>query len=400
LPTILHKRPHAPDFLPGNRIELLNNGAAFFPALLADIAAAQTEIHLETYIFANDSTGRQVAAALAHAARRGVAVHVLVDGYGAASFIDDFGAALQQAGVYLRVYRPELQRFRLRRHRLRRLHRKLASIDGRVAYVGGINILDDYNCDCGNDTPLDAPRHDYAVRIEGPLLTPIHSSMRRLWHLVSWANLKRRGRPSRHATPDSRVHGPMAAAFIIRDNLRHRHDIENAYLAALQRAQKEVLIANAYFLPGRRFRQALMAAARRGVRITLLLQGRVEYLLQHYATQAMYGQLLAAGIQIHEYQRGFLHAKVAVIDDDWATVGSSNIDPFSLLLAREANVVVHNADFARQLRDSLRQAIQNEAQKIDPAGWRKQSWLHRGSSWLALAMVRLLVGLTGYGDKS
>ncbi len=144
----------------------------------------------------------------------------------------------------------------------------------------------------------------------------------------------------------------------MRDNVRHRHDIEEAYLRAFARAHREVVIANAYFLPGQRFLKALCDAARRGVRVTLLLQGRVEYVLVHYASRALYRELLDAGVQIHEYTRSFLHAKVAVVDDSWATVGSSNIDPVSLLLARESNVVVRDRRFVRELRGSLMDAIE------------------------------------------
>lgn len=384
-------------YLPGNNITLLTNGEEFFPALTAAIDAAQQEVHLETYIFAYDATGVAIARALMRAARRGVAVHVLVDGFGAANFMHDYGPELEDAGVELRVFRPEVTRFRLRRHRLRRLHRKLASIDARIAFVGGINIIDDMH------TPGQLPpRRDYALRIEGPLLVNIHHAMQHMWFLVSWASLRSRQSPwtqPGHLVARSTPCGPYTAAFVIRDNLRHRHDIENAYLQAIGQARREVLIANAYFLPGRRFRQALKSAAERGVRVTLLLQGRVEYRLLHYATQGLYGALLAAGIHIHEYKRGFLHAKVAVIDDDWSTVGSSNIDPFSLLLAREANVFIKSTEFADQLRGSLRQTMQQGAIEVAADHWRRQPWWTRSASWLALTLVRLLIDLAGYGKR-
>ena len=382
-------------FLPGNRIELLKNGEEFFPALIAAIDAAVTEVRLETYIFANDATGRLVADVLARAAHRGVAVHVMVDGFGAANFVPDFGARLLAAGVEVRVFRPEMARFRLRRHRLRRLHRKLATIDGRIAFVGGINIIDDM--DAPGQIP---PRHDYAIRIEGPLLAPIHGVMERLWHLVSWAGLRQRFPRQQVLAPITRSRGQIQAAFLIRDNLRHRHDIENAYLAAIAAAQHEIFIANAYFLPGRRFRQALITAAHRGVRITLLLQGRVEYRLLHYATQSFYGALLAAGIHIHEYRQGFLHAKVAVIDSRWATVGSSNIDPFSLMLAREANVVIRDDGFASELRSSLQQTMALGAQAITTHDRRIRALPNRLIGWLAYGLVRLMVEMVGYGEKT
>ncbi|MCX8017547.1 MAG: phospholipase D-like domain-containing protein, partial [Rhodocyclaceae bacterium] len=174
------------NFVAGNRITLLETGAAYFPALLAAIAAAKHTVYLETYIFADDATGRAVAAALADAARRGVAVRVLVDGFGAREFPAGLGQKITAAGGEVEVYRPEVARLALRRNRLRRLHRKLAVIDGRIAFVGGINIIDD------TDTPTLGPRFDYAVQVEGPLLAAICANTQRLWRLVGWARLKRR----------------------------------------------------------------------------------------------------------------------------------------------------------------------------------------------------------------
>ena len=182
--------------------------------------------------------------------------------------------------------------------------------------------------------------------------------MQRLWALVELVQFRSAAtcRCSRSRVGSPRA-GTQTAKFVIRDNLRHRRDIERAYLAAIRTAKHEILIANAYFFPGVRFRRALIAAAARGVTVTLLLQARVEYRLLHYASRALYGQLLAAASMIAEYHRSFLHAKVAVIDDRWATVGSSNIDPYSLLMAREANVFVRDPHFADQLRIELLQMI-------------------------------------------
>ena len=382
------------ELLPGNRIELLASGAQFFPALQAAIAAAQCEIHLETYIFADDETGRATVAALAAAALRGVTVRVLVDGFGARDFPAGLGRALTAAGGQLEIYRSEVGRLKIRRHRLRRLHRKIAVIDGRIAFVGGINLIDD------EDTPGLGPRYDYAVRVTGPLVARIHASARRLWRQVGWARLQRRPPPVPISPcADDLPAGKMAAAFVIRDNLRHRRDIEEAYLDAIAAAQREVLIASAYFLPGRRFRQALRAAAARGVTVTILLQGQVEYALLHYATQALYRQLIADGVQIHEYQAGFLHAKVAAVDGLWATVGSSNIDPFSLLLAREANVVVLDAGFAGELRASLLDAIATQALLVGAVDLQRAGLPARMLRWAAYGLVRLMLGITRYGGS-
>jgi cardiolipin synthase len=378
-------------FRGGNRVGLLRTGSEFFPALLAAIDGAVCEVHLETYIFADDATGRLVADALMRAAQRGVRVRLLVDGFGAHEFSSGMGRELVAQQVHLLVYRQEVAWLRFRRTRLRRLHRKLAVIDGRLAFVGGINIIDDL------DTPGHIPpRFDYAVTVEGPLVQEIHAAVHHLWTLVRWATLRHRPHYRRTVLPISPPLGETQAAFLIRDNLRHRHDIEAAYLAAIDTARHEILLANAYFLPGRRFRAALCAAARRGCKVTVLLQGRVEYLLLHYATRALYDELLAAGVHIVEYHGGFLHAKVGVVDGTWATVGSSNIDPFSFLLAREANLVVRDAAFAETLNASLQEAMRQHGQAVKPH-YGPRTWLGRLTARLAYGLVRLAIGISRYG---
>ena len=382
------------DFLAGNRLQLLKSGGEYFPALIAAIDGARHEVHLEAYIFANDTTGRLVAAALVRAAQRGVAVRVLVDGFGARGFAAGLGTSLAAGGVEVMTYRSEVGQTRIRRHRLRRLHRKLAVFDGSMAFVGGINVLDDFD-----DGKSASARLDYAVRIEGPLVARIHADMRHVWRLVRWARLGHRPPPPPLLPAAPAIRGTTRAALVIRDNLRHRRDIESAYLQAIHSARRQIVIASAYFLPGLRFRKALLAAAKRGVSVNLLLQGRVEYVLQHYATQSLYDRMLSAGVRVFEYEKGFLHAKVAVIDRRWATVGSSNIDPFSLLMTREANVVVRDAAFAGELRASLEAAIAGEAREIRPEDHRRRSWLARLASAAAYSLVRILIGVTRYGGK-
>ena len=385
--------PVSRGFTAGNRLQLLRNGEAYFPALIEAIDRARHEVHLETYIFADDATGREVAAALSRAAQRGVMVRLLVDGFGARDFDTGLGAGLGADGVEVMVYRPEAGRYAFRRHRLRRMHRKLAVIDGEVGFAGGINIIDDF------DTST-SPRFDYAVRIEGPLVARLHLAVRHVWRLVRWAAMGRRPPPPVFVPPQRPAAvGSVQAALLLRDNLAHRHDIEYAYLDAVRSARSEILIANAYFLPGRRFSKALLLAAQRGVKVSLLLQGRSDHLLFHYATQALYDRMLAAGVRVFEYDRAELHAKVAVIDQAWATVGSSNIDPFSLLLAREANVVVRDPGFAAELRASLVETISAAAREVRVEHLRKRSWGARLASAFAYFLVRFMLGVTRYGGK-
>lgn len=389
----------------GHEVVLLEGGREFFPALIDAIGQALAEVSLETYIFGDDSSARAVAAALASAAQRGVEVRLVVDGFGTRRLGPQVASILAAGGVAIETFRPERRLLSLDRRRLRRLHRKLAVIDGRVVFVGGINILDDLS-DL-NHGRLDWPRLDFAVRVRGPLVATAQLAVRRLWWELTLLNrptrmVRARGRELLGPKPGGLCEvtpaGRMHAMLVLRDNLRFRRAIEDEYLRAIRAARREVLIANAYFLPGRRMRSALKAAAARGVRVRLLLQGRVEYRLQHWATRAMYEELLRAGIAIVEYRRSFLHAKAAVVDD-WATVGSSNIDPFSLLLAREANVVVEDAGFAEQLRQRIETAIDEGGAAVLAWQHARRRWPTRALHGLAFALLRLGVALSGVGAE-
>lgn len=387
-----------PVLQPGHDIELLCNGGEFFPALEKAIAAARESVYLETYIFEDDASGLRVATALRDASARGVLVHLMVDGFGTRALGGAVAQVLAGSAVQTRVYRPDRSRWSLDRQRLRRLHRKLCVVDGAVAFVGGINVLDDFYDP--NHGALEAPRFDFAVRVQGPLVAKVHLAVTRLWWEVGL--VQRLSREPLKLPSETRSEvgalGRYRAMFVVRDNLRFRRTIERLYLRALGRARKDILIANAYFFPGRRFRAALLAARQRGVRVRLLLQGKVEYPLQHYASQAMYDELLRAGIEIVEYRPSFLHAKVAVIDD-WCTVGSSNIDPFSLLLAREANVMVVAAPFAARLREQLEQAIAQGGQPIALKHHEARPCPVRWMHGFAYGLLRVGMALTGLGGR-
>jgi cardiolipin synthase A/B len=379
-------------FVDGNRIGLLRSGAEYFPALEEAIGGARHEIYVATYIFAEDDAGHRIGTALVAAAARGVRVNVVVDGFGSRRLLGRLREALAAGGIRLLEFRPDIYPWNFGRRRLRRMHRKVVVIDGRTAFVGGINIIDDMHTP--GHTP---PRFDYAVQVEGPVLGAMHEQAEHLWNLVAWANLRHDWVVTRHTNADVAPKGYQSAAFVVRDNFRHRSDIEDAYLEAIERAEEEILIASAYFFPGRRFRRVLTQAAGRGVRVILLLQGRVEYVLLHYASRALYGALLDSGVEIQEYRRSFLHAKVAVVDGQWATVGSSNIDPFSLLLGREANLFVDDRRFAQELRESLYRAMESGAEPVEPQRWHRQPLLRRIKIWIAYGIARVLIGVFGYG---
>ncbi len=400
----------------GHQIELLSGSGELFPALVAAMDAARSEIRLETYIFDFAGDGVLVAEALMRAAQRGVVTCVLVDGVGTGSLPAPWPERFRAAGVQWRVYSPLGVLGLLVPRRWRRLHRKLCVVDGREAFCGGINILDDFH-DPGYG-PQSLPRLDFAVQVRGALVRHAQETVARLWWRAQALQvLQRRSKgpsyrllrkarqshlrwvrfPRRSGVPE--VPASAGAVLLLRDNLGHRHDIEHAYLDAIGAAGIEIVIANAYFLPGRKLRHALVEAARRGVRVRLLLQGRYEYFMQFHAARPVLAQLMAVGIEIHEYAAAFLHAKVAVIDADgakpWATVGSSNLDPLSLLLAREANIVVRDAAFARDLHARLDALMSGQARRLAAADDARRPWSQRLLDRLALGLMRLALFLTG-----
>jgi cardiolipin synthase len=359
-------------------VQLLRGGVALFASMMEAMQHAQHEVLLETYIFDFAGAGVDVAHALMATAQRGVRVQLVVDGVGTGALPGEWADRLAQAGVQCRVYSPLGGIGFWLPSRWRRLHRKLCVVDGAVAFCGGINILDDF-IDPKVPGGLSHPRLDYAVRVTGPLVTQVHDTMMQLW--------------SRMAVVTLHARGPLA--LVLRDNVRHRTQIERVYRKALAEARHEVVIASAYFFPSLRLRRALVMAARRGVRVCLLLPGRYEYFVAYRASRQLYRQLLAAGVDIYEYHASALHAKVAVVDRQWATVGSSNLDPFSLLLAREANVVVRDTAFAQSLCVDLMQAIAEGATQVDPAAFVNRPRWQRGIDWCASAILRFGVFLTG-----
>ena len=390
------------DWTDHNAIELLQNGADFFPALCQAIDAARVSVHLETYIFQPDRTGERVLQSLEQAARRGVKVRVVLDGFGSALTAQGVLDRVVAAGGYCRIYRPEppwYARLALSRSRLRRLHRKVAVVDSEIAFIGGINIEDDFDDPDPHDG-IAAPRFDFAVRVQGSLVMYAVHAQDLLWVRLNWARLRRHPRdwarvrlgfPPR---PAIEPEGHQRAALVLRDNLRYRQTFEKAYLYGIQHAQRDILIANAYFFPGHQFRKALVRAAARGVRVRLLLQGKIEYHMQYYATRSLYDQMLQGGIEIYEYMPSYLHAKVAVIDDI-ATVGSSNLDPFSLLLAREANVLIDDALFAQDLQQRLEDAIKIGGRFVRPLEYQRRGWWKRCVDAVSYTLLRIGVALTG-----
>ena len=347
----------------GNSIELLENGEQFYPRVFACIANAQREVVLESFILFEDKVGLQLHEALIAAARRGAQVDVTIDGWGSPDLSQRFLASLAEAGVRVHVFDPGPRPFGWRPKMLRRMHRKIVVVDGQVAFVGGINYSADHLADFGPEA-----KQDYALEIRGPLVAEVH----RFCHAALAEGQKReryrqwwRWRKHLRATPDELPRaGDATAMLVIRDNRRHVDDIERQYRLAIRGAKKRIVIANAYFFPGYRLIHELRRAARRGVDVRLILQGEPDMAFVKTAASMLYHHLLRAGVHIYEYCERPFHGKVAVADDEWSTVGSSNLDPLSLALNLEANVVIRNRAFNEVLSQRLDHLMQHACKQI------------------------------------
>ncbi|KAF1024123.1 MAG: Cardiolipin synthase B [Paracidovorax wautersii] len=346
------RRKSAPSrWTAGNAFELLENGEAYFPAVNAALARARREVVIETFILFEDKVGLALHAQPLAAAQRGVDVHLLVDGYGSFELSPDFIGSLIAAGVQLRVFDPGQKVMGQRLNVLRRMHRKIVVVDGELAFIGGINFSADHLADWG---PL--AKQDYATAVRGPLVRQIRDFVFRA--------IDSRPRPDNHDLGEHTERGDMHALFVTRDNHRHATDIERHYQIALRAARQRVVIANAYFFPGYRFIRSLRRAALRGVDVRLILQGEPDMPIVKTAARLLYDHLLRAGVKIYEYSERPLHGKVALVDDAWATIGSSNLDPLSLSLNLEANVVVRDRAFNQTLHERLDHLMRHGCQPV------------------------------------
>jgi len=352
----------SPRWLGGHSVRLLENGEEYFPAVFDAIRHAEREVILETFILFEDKVGWELHAALLHAARRGVQVDVTVDGFGSPDLGPKFIGELAEAGVRLRTFEPSRRLFGIRLGLLRRMHRKLVIVDASLAFVGGINYSADHLADFGPQA-----KQDYAIEVRGPVVEQIRRFARA-------AILRGREGPRQAAAPalpavqpGSASAGPAAALFVTRDNWEHHNGIERHYRAAIRSARKRIWIANAYFFPGYLLLRGLRRAARRGVDVRLILQGEPDMPIAKMAASLLYEHLQRDGVKIHEYCKRPLHGKVAVVDDDWATVGSSNLDPLSLSLNLEANVIVRDRSFAAELSEKLEVLIRNDCKVVECA---------------------------------
>lgn len=376
--------PQDEDWIGGNRLRLLENGEEFFPAVFAAIESARHEVLLETFILFEDKVGLALHAVLLSAARRGVRIDVTIDGFGSPTLSSNFVQTLKDAGVRLHVFDPP-PRLSRRLQPFMRLHRKIVVVDNEIGFIGGINYSADHLGDFGSQA-----KQDYAVEARGPIVASLRSEAQRIIAPAHGGKRWWHRRQAEVTAPQNRpAEGRAEAKVITRDNFKHRDDIERYYRFALHTAQREVIIANAYFFPGYRLMRSMQRAAQRGVQVHLILQGHPDIAWAAFAARMTYHRLIRAGVHIHEYCERPIHAKVALVDEDWSTVGSSNLDPLSLSLNLEANLVIRDQAFNQQLRGKLKTLIEKSCKEVRLEDTVRQRWWWRmGLGLLAFHVMR------------
>lgn len=392
----------------------MQGSSEFFPALIRALDAAKVEVRLETYIFDFHADSLLVAQAIEQAALRGVSVSLMMDGVGTPEVPLEWQIRWQNARVEYKIFDPVGPRALWFPSRWRRLHRKLCVIDQRIGFCGGINILDDHY-DPHHGVTMPHARLDFAVQVIGPCVQAMRAEMLQVWVGTSWLKglhktvlmtTFKRGRKvlqtsslSKEDPLDKLARGTYPdhshCHLVLRDNVLNRQSIASAYINAIDTARSEVIIASAFFLPQHRLRKSLIQAAKRGVSVTLVLQGHYEFALPYRAARRLYGELLEAGVNIVEYQLTYLHAKVAFVDTHWCTVGSSNLDPLSLLLAREANLVVKDPEITSELRTRLKIAIESGGLMVEPARFKNRAYLGRMADQVSYWLMKLAIFMSG-----
>jgi cardiolipin synthase len=354
----------------GNRVKLLEDGRQTYEAMLAAIRSARHHVHIETYIFEADETGQLFADALIAKAKAGVKVRVIYDAVGCIRTPKEFFKRMAEGGVELLEFNPigkggidALNQ---------RDHRKITVVDGRIAFLGGINISDVYGGSSGGgrmrDEPVEKrPWRDLQSSVEGPAVTEIQRAF-----LAQWA--RKRNEPpitDRAYYPTQPQVGPHVVRVLVGSPAEGVNDTYAAMISAIDSAEKEVRIINPYFVPHEELRRALREAAGRGVEVTLILPAHSDSWITYYAGRSYYGELLAAGVKIYERRNRILHAKSATVDGVWSTIGSTNLDWRSLVYNDEINIVVLGPEFAAGMNSVLERDLAN-SDAITRETWAKR----------------------------
>jgi len=384
---MLREQEHKTNIDIGNnsseKIELVHSGEDFFNRLRFLICNAKSELHLQTYIFEDDATGRGVVHDLKEAALRNVKVYVVLDGYGSASLSAAFINDLIANGINIRFFAPFFSMNSI--YLGRRLHHKVAVADREIALVGGINIADKYR-----GTQTEQPWLDYAVQVKD---TAVATYLERLCKMI----YSKKNRESISTTKNTFHLTKGVSAHVIQNDWLHRkNEIYDAYTDAIQNAKKEITILGSYFFPGRRLSKALKQASQNGVKVKLILSGVSDVPFARRATNHLYTSLLKYNIELYEWKSSVLHGKVATVDDTWTTIGSFNLNHLSSYGSIELNLELISKEFSRTIASSLNGVIA-KCEKITHDTLKARGGLFtRILNWLAYRLVRILFRIATY----
>lgn len=366
-------------FTTGNQVRLIHSGRAYFQFLYHLFNCAKHSIHVRIYLWAEDETGRAVAAALMAAARRGVAVYVIADGYASQGLSRRFLEQLQQSGIHFRFFEPLLRSYRF--YFGRRMHEKLIVVDGARALVGGINFADRYN-----QLDHNLPWLDYALFVKGTAAASLDSYCAAFWGKQA----------SKHVAATGDRGSCCSVRLRRNDWIKGKNEVWRTYFHAFNQAKKSITIVCSYFLPGNVLRHRLVLAAKRGVRVKIVLAGSSDVMLAKHAERYLYRWMIRHGIEIYEYQPAVLHAKLMVVDEHLVTVGSFNVNNISAYASLELNLDIRNRPFAGSVQQMIDELIERACIRIKR---KSVAQLNVVSSFLqktAYELVRLAVNLSTF----
>jgi len=352
---------------PGNRMRLLRDGAEAYPRMLEAIARANRHILLEMYTFADDSVGQVFAAALTERAKAGIDVRLLYDAAGSRETPRDFFGRLRAVGIKVAAFRPLMGAFRLL-GLPKRNHRKLLVIDGHTAYVGGLNLDRSYS----SIEEGGVGWRDTQVELQGPVVADLTTMFLELWRR------ERRGDPGPVLVPD-RAQAPAGAvpALVLSSHAyRNRWEIGAHYRYAISQARERIWIANAYYLPSGRFQRELRRAVQRGVDVRILVPARSDVAPALYAAQRSFSRYLRSGLRLFEWSGPMMHAKTALIDSNWVTVGSYNIDHLSLVRNFELTAVAVDGEVGTAMEAMFNSDFE-KCHELRREEWRRRGWRRR-----------------------
>ncbi len=375
-------------YTPNNNVKLVHSGSDFFAILCRMIDDARHTIHLQTYILGNDQTGLKVIDCLKSAAKRNVQVYVLADGYASQDISETLQKEMEDTGINFRFFEPLIQSKHL--YFGRRLHHKVVVTDARCSLVGGLNIADRYN-----DTPEQPAWFDVALYTDGSVSAELHNICEDLWAKKRRSKKKYQSKNQRHTETDTQHH--ISVRVRRNDWVKRKQEITRTYTEIFKSAQQSITIVCAYFLPGTKFRQLLKKAAARGVKIRVVMASISDVPVSKYAERYLYRWMLRHHFELYEYQPSVLHAKMAIADDQFFTIGSYNINNISRYASIELNLDVQDNSFVHSVTQEIEKIINEKCTAVTASTYKTKLFsIKQFFQWSAFQMVRMMMTVSTF----